>query len=662
MRASWRRSRSGTARTWARAPSSPRTCRRERSPSRGPRRRRAKAGWRPRANERSTQETGDMCGIVGYIGDKTAVDIVVEGLRRLEYRGYDSAGVAVIGTAGLQIRRAAGRIKVLEGLLRERPVRGSIGIGHTRWATHGRPTDENAHPHTDGSGDLVVVHNGIIENYLPIKERLQAEGHRFTSDTDTEVIAHLIERHLRDTPRLEEAVRRALGELRGSYAIVVMHRKSPDRLVAAKHVAGSVVVGLAQGESFVASDIPAILSHTRDVVILEDDDVAVVTRHGVDVAQLDGGPVPRTPNRILWDPILAEKGGYRHFMLKEIYEQPRAAADTMRGRVQPEGGTVVLPDISLDPEVLEGIQRVVLVACGTSYHAALVGRSMIERLAGLPAEVDLGSEFRYRDALVGPETLVVALSQSGETADTLGAVKAARAKGTPIVGITNVVGSALSREATGVLYTHAGPEIGVASSKTFTATLVACYLLALWLGRRRRVLNAEDGRKHIQGLLELPRLMEQTLELEPRVAELARDLARHANFLFLGRGLNYPLALEGALKLKELSYVHAEGYAAGEMKHGPIALIDEQMPVIALAPRDSSYERMMGNIEEVRARDGRVIAFGHETDRELAAKAHTLIPLAPSADLLAPILLAIPLQLLAYHVALRLGRDVDQPR
>ncbi len=603
-----------------------------------------------------------MCGIVGYIGEKAAVDVIVDGLRRLEYRGYDSAGVAVVGAPGLQIRRAAGRMKILEGLLRERPVEGTVGIGHTRWATHGRPTDENAHPHTDGSGDLVVVHNGIIENYLPIKERLKGAGHRFTSDTDTEVIAHLIERHLRDTPRLEEAVRGALGELEGSYAIVVMHRQAPDRLVAAKHGAGSVVVGLGQGESFVASDIPAILSHTRDVVILEDDDVAVVTRHGVDVAQLDGAPVPRTPNRILWDPILAEKGGYRHFMLKEIYEQPRAAADTMRGRVQPEGGTVVLPDISLDPEVLQGIQRVVLVACGTSYHAALVGRSMVERLAGLPAEVDFGSEFRYRDALVGPDTLVVALSQSGETADALGAVKAARAKGTPIIGITNVVGSALSREATGVLYTHAGPEIGVASSKTFTATLVACYLLALWLGRRRGALTPEDGRKHIQGLLELPRLMEQTLELEPRLAELARELARYSNFLFLGRGLNYPMALEGALKLKELSYVHAEGYAAGEMKHGPIALIDEQMPVIALAPRDGSYERMMGNIEEVRARDGRVIAFGHEADRELTAKAHALIPLTPSADLLAPILLAIPLQLLAYHVAVRLGRDVDQPR
>jgi glutamine---fructose-6-phosphate transaminase (isomerizing) len=603
-----------------------------------------------------------MCGIVGYIGDKSAVDIVLDGLKKLEYRGYDSAGVAVIGPAGLEIRRAAGRIKVLEGLLRERPVQGTVGIGHTRWATHGRPTDENAHPHTDGSGHLVVVHNGIIENYLSIKERLQAEGHRFSSDTDTEVIAHLIERHLRDVPRVDEAVRRALRELCGSYAIVVLSKEAPDRLIAAKHGAGSVVVGLGEDEIFLASDIPAILAHTRDVVVLEDEDVAVVTRRGVEITQLDGAPVDRAPIRILWDPILAEKGGYRHFMLKEIYEQPRVVADTLRGRVQPEGGTVVLPEIALDPEVVEGIQRVVLVACGTSYHAAIVGRFMLERLSGIAAEVDLGSEFRYRDAVLGPETLVVALSQSGETADTLGAMKAARAKGAPVVGITNVVGSALSREATGVLYTHAGPEIGVASSKTFTATVAACYLLALWLGRRRGALLPEDGKKHIQGLLELPRLMERTLELEPRVAELARDLARYKNFLFLGRGIQYPIALEGALKLKELSYIHAEGYPAGEMKHGPIALIDDGMPVVALAPRDASYDRMRGNIEEVRARDGRVIAIGHEGDRELGLKADALIQVPVSTDLLAPMLMAIPLQLLAYHVAVRLGRDVDQPR
>ena len=603
-----------------------------------------------------------MCGIVGYLGDKDAVGVIVEGLKRLEYRGYDSAGVAVLGPSGLEVRRAAGRIKVLEGMLRDHPVRGTVGIGHTRWATHGRPTDENAHPHTDGSGTLVVVHNGIIENYLPIKERLAAEGHVFTSETDTEVIAHLIERHLGQTPRLEDAVRRALGELKGSYAIVVLSKRTPDRLVAAKHGAGSVVVGLGQGETYLASDIPALLAHTRVVVVLEDEDVAVVTRHGVEIADLQGAPVSRAPARILWDPILAEKGGYRHFMLKEIYEQPRAVADTLRGRVSPEGGTVVLPEIGLDPDVVAGLQRVVFVACGTSYHAAIVGRFLVERLAGLSSDVDLGSEFRYRDAVLGPETLVVAISQSGETADTLGAVKAARDRGAPIVGITNVVGSALARESTGVLYTHAGPEIGVASSKTFTATLTACYLLALWLGRRRGVLLAEDGRKHIQGLLELPRLMEQTLEREPEIAELAKEMAAYKNFLFLGRGLHYPLALEGALKLKELSYLHAEGYPAGEMKHGPIALIDEGMPVIALTPRDASYERMMNTVEEVRARDGHIIALAHEGDRDIAARAARVMTVPATAELLSPILMALPLQLLSYHVAVRLGRDVDQPR
>src|SRR5262250_2042969 len=603
-----------------------------------------------------------MCGIVGYVGDQSAIDIVLEGLKRLEYRGYDSAGAAVVGPAGLQIRRAAGRIKVLENLLREKPLEGRIGLGHTRWATHGRPTDENAHPHTDSSGQLVVVHNGIIENYLPIKERLQAEGHVFKSETDTEVIAHLIEWHLKDAPRLDEAVRRALRELRGSYAVVVLHKQMPDRLVAAKLGAGSVVVGLGENETFLASDIPAILSHTRDVVVLEDEDVAVVTRHGVEITQLDGAPVQRAPSRILWDPILAEKGGYRHFMLKEIYEQPRAAADTMRGRVQLEGGTVVLPDVQLDPEVVAGIQRIVLVACGTSYHSAIVGRFMMERLTGIASEVDLGSEFRYRDSVLGPETLVVALSQSGETADTLGAVKAARAKGAPIVGITNVVGSALSREATGTLYTHAGPEIGVASSKTFTATIVACQLLALWLGRLRRALAVEEGRKHVQALLELPRLIEQALEKEPEIAELAKEMAAYKNFLFLGRGIHYPLALEGALKLKELSYLHAEGYPAGEMKHGPIALIDEGMPIIALTPRDASYERMMNTVEEVRARDGRIIVLAHEGDRDIGARAARVMRVPATTELLSPILMALPLQLLSYHVAVRLGRDVDQPR
>ena len=603
-----------------------------------------------------------MCGIVGYIGERSAVGILIEGLKRLEYRGYDSAGLAVLGADGLQVRRGAGRIKNLEAILREQPVKGSLGLGHTRWATHGRPSEENAHPHTDCTGSLVVVHNGILENYLPIKERLAAEGHTFKSETDTEVLAHLIERHLKDTPRLEEAVKRALRELRGSYAVGVVAAGAPDRLVAAKYGAGSVVVGLGTDETFIASDIPALLAHTRDVVILEDGEVAVVRRDGVELSTLDGQPVRREPTRILWDPILAEKGGYRHFMLKEIYEQPRAATDTFRGRIVPESGNVILPDLNLDPAAARAVQRVVLVACGTSYHAALVGRFMLERLAGIACEVDLGSEFRYRDAVVGPETLVVALSQSGETADTLGAAKAARAKGAPLLAITNVVGSALSREAIGVLYTHAGPEIGVASSKTFTATLTACYLLALHLGRWRGALGPEEARKRMQDLLEVPRLMEVALELDAQTSDLARQLFHYQNFLYLGRGIHYPIALEGALKLKELSYIHAEGYAAGEMKHGPIALIDEGMPVVALVPRDGTYDRMLSNIEEVRARDGKVIAVAHAGDREIGAKAAHVIAVPATVDLLSPILMTIPLQLLAYHVAVRRGCDVDQPR
>ena len=603
-----------------------------------------------------------MCGIVGYIGDKGAVGIIVEGLKRLEYRGYDSAGVAVLNGDGLHVRRAPGRLKALEGVLRERPVEGSIGIGHTRWATHGRPSEENAHPHTDCSGSLVVVHNGIIENYLLIKERLVSEGHVFRSQTDTEVLAHLVEHYLQSVGRLDRALKLALREVKGSYAVGVVSTSAPDRLVAAKHGAGSVVIGLGQGETFIASDIPAILSHTRDIVILEDEEVAVVTAAGAEISTLRDEPVQRAPVRILWDPIMAEKGGYRHFMLKEIYEQPRAVTDTFRGRLSPETGSVVLEDVTIDPATVKGLQRVVFVACGTSYHAAMIGRTMVERLAGLPAETDLASEFRYRDAIVGPETLIVALSQSGETADTLGAVKAARAKGCPILAITNVVGSALAREATGVLYTHAGPEIGVASSKTFVATVVAAYLLGLWLGRQRGAINAEDVRKRIQDLVEIPRLMEETLELDAKIAELARPLSTPRDFLYLGRGVQYPIALEGALKMKELSYIHAEGYAGGEMKHGPIALIDESMPVVVLVPRDGSYERMLGNVEEVRAREGKVIAVVHRGDHEIATKADHVIEVPACADLLAPLLTVLPLQLLSYHVAVRRGCDVDQPR
>src|SRR2546428_5250755 len=603
-----------------------------------------------------------MCGIVGYVGDRSAVGIIVDGLKRLEYRGYDSAGVAVLDADGLQVRRAHGRLKALESVLREKPVTGSLGIGHTRWATHGRPSEENARPHTDCGGRLVVVHNGILENYLEIKERLVSDGHTFKSQTDTEVLAHLIEHHLRGTPRLEQAVRAALREVTGSYAVGVVSAAAPDRLIAAKQGAGSVVVGLGRGEMFIASDITAILAHTRDVVILEDDDMAVVTAHGVELTTIEGDPVQREPVKILWDPIMAEKGGYRHFMLKEIYEQPRAITDTFRGRIAPETGSVVLPDVSLDPSTVKAIQRVVLVACGTAWHAAMLTRMMVERLAGIPAEVDLASEFRYRDAIIGPETLVIAVSQSGETADTIGAVKAARLKGCPILAVTNVVGSALAREATGVLQMHAGPEIGVASTKAFSTMIVAGYLLALWLGRQRGALTAEDVKKHIQNLVEIPRLVEKTLELDTSIATLARHLSHATDFLYLGRGIQFPIALEGALKLKEISYIHAEGYPAGEMKHGPIALIDEEMPVVAIAPRDKVYDKLINNVEQVKARGGIVIAIAEDGDEQIEAKVDHVIYVPATWPHVAPILTTIPLQLLAYHVAVRRGCDVDQPR
>jgi glucosamine--fructose-6-phosphate aminotransferase (isomerizing) len=603
-----------------------------------------------------------MCGIVGYIGSAGATGIILDGLKRLEYRGYDSAGVAVVADGVLQVRRSAGRLRNLEAVLRERPLDGPLGIGHTRWATHGRPSEENAHPHTDCTGSIVVVHNGILENYLPIKARLQAEGHTFKSETDTEVLAHLVEHHWAEAGGLVEATRRALQEVRGAYAVGVVSDREPGALVAAKTGAGGVVVGLGENEYFVASDVPAILAHTRDVLILEDGEMAVVTRQGVRLLTLAGRPVERPVTHITWDPIMAEKGGYRHFMLKEIYEQPRAVIDTFRGRISPETGDCYLPDLNLTREELRGFARVVLVACGTSYHAALVGRQLVERLARIPAEADIGSEFRYRDPQVGPDTLVVALSQSGETADTLGAVQAAKAKGAAVVAVCNAVGSALAREAHGILYVHAGPEISVASTKTFTATVTALYLLALHLGRLRGVVPPETGRRRLEELLELPRLVEAALGTEEAIADLARTLGHFRDYLYLGRGLHYPIALEGALKMKELSYVHAEGYPGGEMKHGPIALIDADMPVVALMPRDGTYDRMLANIEEVRARDGLLVALAHPDDALIARKARHVLHVPAASELLNPVVMAVPLQLLAYHVAVRRGCDVDQPR
>jgi len=603
-----------------------------------------------------------MCGIVGYIGQGNATEVIVEGLRRLEYRGYDSAGLVVLEGGGLEVRRAPGKLADLAKLLESSPSRGQVGLGHTRWATHGKPSEANSHPHADCGASLAVVHNGIIENYLPLKQRLVAAGHVFRSETDTEVIAHLLEAHLAEQKDMLDAMRSTLAELRGAYALAVISVTMPGHLYVAKHGAGSVVIGLGPHGVLVASDIPAILPHTRDVIILEDGELATLSRDGVEIQTLAGTHVERAPTHITWDTADAQKNGYPHFMLKEIHEQPQAVTDTFRGRLVDEQTAVSLPDLGLTSEEIGSLQRVVFVACGTSYNAALVARFMLEELAELPVEVDIASEFRYRHLVLGPDTLVVAISQSGETADTLGAVKAAKACGAPVVAISNVVGSALSREARATLYTHAGPEIGVASTKTFTATVTVCYLLALALGRERGSFSALDARKRIEDLLEVPAAIAAAISLNPHLPELARILSPFGHFLYLGRGINHPVALEGALKLKELSYVHAEGYAAGEMKHGPIALIDQRVPVVAIAPRDQSYDRILGNVEEVKARGGRVIGVGHQGDAELANRVdHTLV-VPPVADLLSPLLTIVPLQLLAYHIALVRGCNVDQPR
>ncbi len=603
-----------------------------------------------------------MCGIVGYIGGRPAAEIVLAALKRLEYRGYDSAGIAVLNASGIEIRRSAGKLANLEALLRARPLEGRAGLGHTRWATHGRPSEENAHPHLDCSGGIAVVHNGILENYLALREGLVRQGHKFKSETDSEVLAHLVEHHAGSAGSLEAAVQRALGDVRGAYAMAVLADWAPDRIVTAKHGGGGVVLGAGRGEAFIASDIPAILPHTRDVVILDEDEMAVVTRDGYALSTVDGRAVDRGPTRLEWEPSVAGKGGYRHFMLKEIYEQPAATLDTFRGRGAMETGDAVLPECRLDSHVTSRITRVLLAGCGTSYHATLVARTLIERLAGLPAEVDISSELRYRDPLIGDDVLVVAISQSGETADTLGALKVARAKGARTLAVTNVLGSALSREADGVLYTRAGPEIGVCSTKTFTATIVACYLLALHLGRGRRFLSRDAGLKYLHELMDLPAIVRAALGVDHHVESLAGLVSEHSRFMFLGRGLSHPVALEGALKLKEISYLPAEAFPGGEMKHGPIALVDKTMPVVGLIPRDTTYNRMLANLEEIRARDGLIIAVAHPDDREVSAIADHVIAVPPAPELLAPIVNVVPLQLLAYHVALRRGCDVDQPR
>ena len=608
-----------------------------------------------------------MCGIVGYVGYKPAVPVIIDGLRRLEYRGYDSAGVAVVGSvAGLQIRRAEGKLRNLEEAIRLNPLEGSYGIGHTRWATHGRPTEENAHPHRDCRGDIVVVHNGIIENYLALKKQLASEGHVFVTETDTEVIAHLIEKY--QNGKLEEAVRKAVVELGGIYAIAVLSRRDPDKIVAVRN-GPPAVIGLGRDEYFVASDLPAILHHTRDVFFLADGDVAVITPRGVHLSDFHGRPVTRAVQHITWDPIMAEKGGYKHFMLKEIFEQPRAVRDTTLGRISVDSGRVFLDEMQLSEEDLRNVRQVKMVACGTSWHAALAGKFMVEKLARLPVEVDYGSEFRYRDPIVPPDTLTVVITQSGETADTIAAQREATARGSPTLAICNVAGSMVTREATGTLYTHAGPEIGVASTKAFTSQLAALYILALHLAGLRGTLSAEQERGYMQELTRLPAKLERVLGHDALYEDLARRFFRADNFLFLGRGIHYPIALEGALKLKEISYIHAEGYPAGEMKHGPNALIDEKLPVVVIATREPGnaesqlrYEKTLSNIKEVKAREGTVIALVTEGDTEVTESADFVIPLPPAVELLSPILEIAPLQLLAYHIAVRRGCDVDQPR
>jgi len=600
-----------------------------------------------------------MCGIIGYIGNEPAVPILIEGLKKLEYRGYDSSGVAVLQNSRLEIRRAVGKLQNLESVLRSDTLTGTMGVGHVRWATHGRPSEENAHPHRAGS--VVVVHNGIIENYAALKKGLVAQGRVFLSETDTEVIAHLIDSIAATGTGLDEAVREAARHLDGAYAIAVIDERTPDILVGARK-GSPLVVGLGQGEFFLASDIPAILHRTRDVLFLNDDEMAVLSAEGVRITDLRGNEVSREVTRVLWNPVMAEKGGYRHFMLKEIHEQPRAIMDTIRGRISQDTGVIHLEEIGIPRERFTAIKKIFIVACGTSWHAGLVGKFIIEEMAAIPTEVDIASEFRYRKPLVNGDTLLIAITQSGETADTLAAMREAKARGATVVTICNVVGSTASRDADGVVYTHAGPEIGVASTKAFTAQLTALYLFGLFLGSVRGVLSTDEIRKRLTDLVHVPALVEQCLEQNDAIERVARHYFQAADFLYLGRGPNYPVALEGALKLKEISYIHAEGYPAGEMKHGPIALIDEKMPVVVLAGRNNVYEKILANIQEVKARSGIVIAIANDGDPEIAKLADHVITVPGTSPLLQPIVMSIPLQLLAYHIAVLRGADVDQPR
>jgi len=600
-----------------------------------------------------------MCGIVGYIGPRETAKVLIDGLRRLEYRGYDSAGIAVFHRGKVEIRRKEGKLTKLEELIRGETFDGKVGIGHTRWATHGRPSDENAHPHK--AGKVAVVHNGIIENYLPLKEILKNKGHVFTSETDTEIISHLIDEFIKEGYSSLEAVRIALDKIKGSYALGILLEGDEACLIAARKES-PLVIGIGKGEYFIASDVPPVLPYTRDFIFMEDGEVAHLSSAGVKVFDPKGEEVLKEPKRVSWNPLMAEKGGYKHFMLKEIFEQPRAVIDTIRGRLSEEKGDAVLVDVHLERQFLKGIRRIHLIACGTSYHAALVGKFLIEEFSRIPVEVDIGSEFRYRNPIIGEKDLLIAISQSGETADTLAALREAKRKGAMTLAICNVVESSLAREADHVIYTYAGPEIGVASTKTFVTQLVILFLLALRMGRGLDLLSNEEGKGLIEELVRVPHLMEEMLKASPQVAQIARKYLHVRDFLYLGRGINYPIALEGALKLKEISYVHAEGYPAGEMKHGPIALIDREMPVVVLATKNEVYEKVISNIEEVKAREGKVIALVSPSDQGIIKKADDVIFIPETIPSLTPILLTLPLQLLAYYMADFKGTDVDQPR
>jgi glucosamine--fructose-6-phosphate aminotransferase (isomerizing) len=620
-----------------------------------------------------------MSGIIGYIGNKRVVPVLLEGLQRLQYRGYDSAGLAVIREGKLEIRRATGKLRNLEEVVRQHPLDGSYGIGHTRWATHGAPTEENAHPHRDCQGTVVVVHNGIIENYLELKKDLEGEGHRFTTETDTEVIAHLIEKKANAASRgeadtgaqdgsLEEAVRAAVRELKGVFALAIISTRDLNKIVAVRQ-GPPAVIGLGKDEYFVASDVPAILYHTRDLFFLADRDIAVLTPHGVKLLDFDGRPVTRRVQHITWDPILAEKGGFKHFTLKEIYEQPRAVRDTMLGRISPETGEVFLDEMEISEDDFRAFREVKIVAAGTSRHAGVAGKVLLERLARVPTEVDYASEFRYRDPLVDPHTLTLLLTQSGETADTIAAQREAQAKGSKTLAICNVLGSMVPREANGTIYTHAGPEIGVGSTKTFTAQLTALILFSVYLGRLRNVFPPAEAKQVLQELTQLPRKLEAVLQRDEEVEDLARLFYRSTDFIFLGRGVHFPVALEGALKMKKISYIHAEAYPAGEMKHGPNALITEGLPVVVVATCNwespysrQRYERTISNIKEAKARGAAIIALVTEGDREVRAMADHLLVLPHTIGMLSTILEAVPLQLLAYHIGVLRGCDVDQPR